>query len=98
MYANCYQDFGGQTLAPRGFWGTMLTQGADAVNGDAYLPISSSTRLSSNPQNTADYYDYAIWVPPGSSGVQVYIYDPGFCATDSQGQYGTGDRYSARVP
>ncbi len=89
---SCYQD-GGQTLAPRGFWGTMLTQGADAVNGDAYLPISSSTRLSSNPQNTADYYDYAIWVPPNSTGVQVYIYDPGFCATDTGGQYGTGDRY-----
>jgi hypothetical protein len=89
---NCYQD-GGQTLAPRGFWGTMLTQGADAVNGDAYLPISSSTRFASNPQNTADYYDYAIWVPPGSSGVQVYIYDPEFCATDTGGQYGTGDRY-----
>ncbi len=86
---DCFQGTGGQLLASRGFWGTMLSQGDDPVNGDAYMPIGSSTRLSGNPQNTATFYDYAIWAPPNSTGVEVYIFDPGFCATGAQ--YGTGD-------
>jgi hypothetical protein len=90
---DCYQGTGGQLLAPRGFWGTMLSQGDDPLNGDAYMPIGSGTRYGSNPQNTTNFYDYSIWAPPSSTGVQVYIFDPGFCSTNSSGQYGTGDRW-----
>jgi hypothetical protein len=74
----------GQPMTMRGFWGGMNAQGTDPVNGDPYLPIGPM-------QNTASHYDYAIYMPPGSSGGQVYIFDPVFCATDASGAYGTGE-------
>jgi Flp pilus assembly protein TadG len=77
----------------RGFWGTMLTQGSAAERGDAYLPENLNSDLSgTNPSHdTADYYDYTITMPPGSTGGHVWIFDPVFCDTD--GRYGTGDFY-----
>jgi Putative Flp pilus-assembly TadE/G-like len=84
----------GETLAPQGFWGVMLSQGADSSSGDAYLPHyvqSSAGRV--NPEQAVDsYYDYAVEMQPGSTGGKVYIFDPGFC---DQGNFdlGTGDNY-----
>ncbi len=84
---------GGQALNPRGFWGTMLTQGADDVNGDAYLPANENGGGDSNPDYApTKYYDYAVEMP-ATVGGSIYIFDPVFCATDGGGQYGTGDRY-----
>ncbi|HEY4634785.1 MAG TPA: hypothetical protein VIH00_12790, partial [Candidatus Limnocylindrales bacterium] len=83
----------GQALNPRGFWATMLTQGADDVNGDAYLPANEQGGGDSNPEySPSKYYDYAVEMPSVANG-SVYIYDPVFCATASNGQYGTGDRW-----
>lgn len=83
----------GQTLSPRGFWATMLTQGADDVNGDAYLPKWEQGSSDTNPEYAPDkYYDYAVEMPSVAGG-SIYIFDPVFCATDGGGQYGTGDRY-----
>jgi Flp pilus assembly protein TadG len=81
----------GEAMNAQGFWGTMLTTGADIINGDAYLPKYSSGSASPQ-QNTANYYDYAVLVPGGSTA-NVFIYDPVFCATDDGGAYGTGDRW-----
>jgi hypothetical protein len=84
----------GETLAPQGFWGVMLSQGADSSSGDAYLPYyvqSSNNRL--NPEHAVgSYYDYAVEMQPGSTGGKVHIFDPGFC---DQGNFdlGTGDNY-----
>lgn len=84
----------GETLAPQGFWGVMLSQGADSSSGDAYLPYyvqSSNNRL--NPEHAVgSYYDYAVEMQPGSTGGKVHIFDPGFC---NQGSFdlGTGDNY-----
>ncbi len=93
----------GVALNPRGFWGTLNTQGAENVNGDAYQPgydtrtsgvapdcstITDPDRACYDGQN---YYNYAIEMPPGSTGGAVYVYDPGFCDVDEE--RGTGDRW-----
>jgi hypothetical protein len=71
-----------QVLTPRGFWGMMLTQGAETISGDAYLPrydTASTTTL--NPlYDQVNYYNYAVEMAAGSSGGSLWIYDPGFCA------------------
>jgi hypothetical protein len=84
----------GETLAAQGFWGVMLSQGADSSSGDAYLPyyVQSSSGKANPEQAVGTYYDYAVEMQPGSSGGQLYIFDPGFC---NQGNFdiGTGDNY-----
>ncbi len=84
----------GEALASRGFWGTMLSQGAADINGDAYLPYYETTGSTINPEyDPGKYYDYAVYLPPGSANGQLQVFDPGFCGTDSSGEYGTGDRW-----
>ncbi len=98
--AGCAQDTGGQALNPRGFWGTMNTEGAANVNGDAYQPFydnPTSSAAKTCPSagdacyDSFDYYNYAISMPPDTSGGYVWIYDPVFCATGLSS--GTGDRW-----
>ncbi len=88
---------GGESIAARGLWGSMLSQGAATQNGDAYLPTKnipggSGLSTGTSPQHSSNYYDYAIEMPPGSTGT-IYIFDPGFCAGDQGGVYGTGDKW-----
>jgi hypothetical protein len=85
----------GDTLNARGFWGTMISQGAEDINGDAYLArYEDLSPLTSNAGYTpAEYYDYAVEIPAGAAAGEVWIYDPVFCATNGNGQYGTGDRW-----
>jgi hypothetical protein len=81
-------------INPRGFWGTLINQGAEKINGDAYLPKWDPRTSSQNPEYTpASHYNYAFEMPVGTSNGEVWIFDPGFCATDSGGGYGTGDRF-----
>jgi hypothetical protein len=101
---NCFQSTpagGGQVLNPRGFWATMNTEGAANVNGDAFQPYydtSTSQVAPGCPTSTLracygpdDYYNYAIEMPPNSTGGYVYIFDPVFCETALPS--GTGDRH-----
>jgi Putative Flp pilus-assembly TadE/G-like len=82
----------GGALNPRGFWGTMLTQGAESINGDAYSPFYDTRTGTNNPNYSAtEYYQYAVEMPAGATGGQVWVYDPAFCAVASD--MGTGDRY-----
>ena len=82
------------TLNARGLWGTFINQGAEKVNGDAYLPKWDPRTSGSNAEyNPNNYYNYAIEMPAGATSGEVWIYDPAFCATDTGGQYGTGDRW-----
>jgi hypothetical protein len=84
----------GETLAPRGFWGDMNTQGSEDINGDAYLSYYASRTSGLNAKyDPAHYYDYAIAMAPGTDNGGVWIYDPGFCATSGVGDLGTGDRW-----
>lgn len=99
----CYKSDvsgGGPLLNARGFWATMNTEGAWNLNGDAFQPYydnsggvvapacASTLRACYDPTN---YYNYAIEMPPGSTGGYVYVFDPVFCET-SIGS-GTGDRH-----
>ena len=85
-----------EILTPRGFWGAMLSQGAETINGDAYLPYyQTRTGSLSTDYKPNDYYDYAVEMPAGSANGQVQVFDPGFCATAVSGEYGTGDRWFA---
>jgi hypothetical protein len=84
----------GETLNPRGFWGTMLSQGAIDINGDAYLPNYETGTSTTNPDYAPTrYYDYAVYMPPGSANGDLHIFDPVFCGTDGDGNFGTGDRW-----
>jgi hypothetical protein len=99
---NCYEADGAD-LNPRGFWGTLNTQGAENVNGDAFQPYyDTSTGTPAPTCSTVDpgkracydgenYYNYAVEMPPNSTGGSVYVYDPVFCQV-SVGK-GTGDRW-----
>ncbi len=83
----------GEVLTPRGFWASMMTQGAETTNGDAFLPhYNRRTSITNTAQNTDEYYNYAIEMPPGSSNGRVYLFDPGFCAGDLQ--LGLGDSWA----
>ncbi len=88
----------GQALTPRGFWGMMLTQGAETISGDAYLPRYDTAQSANNPNyNQVDYYNYAVEMAAGSTGGSVWIYDPGFCAGALQ--TGLGDTWvGSKVP
>ena len=90
---NLADPYGG-ALTPRGLWGTFINQGAEKVNGDAYLPKwdprTSGTNAEYNPNQ---YYNYAVEMPAGATSGEVWVFDAPFCATDTGGQYGTGDRY-----
>ncbi len=84
----------GAALAPRGFWGTMLSQGAEDINGDAYLPRYEVRTSQVNPSyDPGAFYDYAVEIPAGASAGEIWVFDPVFCATDGSGAYGTGDRW-----
>src|SRR5438309_5337334 len=68
------------TLDPQGFWGSVLTKGANRGNGDAY-----STYYNGAPALNTGFdpngYSYIVELPPGTSGGAVWLYDPIFCAT-----------------
>lgn len=99
---DCF-DPDGQELNQRGFWATMNTRGASNVNGDAHQPYYITPRTVVAPECSdaaADgnachdpdfYYNYAVEMPPGSTGGYVYVFDPGFCQTDNN--KGVGDRW-----
>lgn len=82
---------GGQAMSARGFWASVVTQGAGTANGDAYEPKRlNGNQTGTNPQrDTVNYYDYAIVMPAGTTNGHVYIFDPVYCDTD--GKLGTGE-------
>ena len=77
------------SLNPQGFWGTVLSEGAETISGDAYLPYYDTATSSTNPAYSTSFYDYDVSMPAGSSNGEVWIFDPGFCAGDLT--HGTGD-------
>ncbi len=84
----------GSAINGRGFWGTLINQGADKINGDAYLPKWNPRTSAQNAEySPGKYYMYAFEMPPGTSNGELWIFDPVFCATSGNGEYGTGDRY-----
>ncbi len=97
----CFIPNGGN-LNPHNFWGTMNTEGAANVNGDAYMPYYDTNTSTVSPAcatitviracyDATNYYNYAIEMQPGSTNGSVYIFDPEFCATATNS--GTADRW-----
>jgi len=84
----------GGSLASQGFWGTIISEGANMVNGDAYAakwnPSSPTTNTSYDPNA---FYQYGVEFPAGTGNGTVWIFDPVFCASKGDGSYGTGDRW-----
>jgi hypothetical protein len=85
-----------QAMSPRGFWASMVSQGAGTSSGDAYLPKKlNANETGTNPQHdTVNYHDYAIYMPPGSSSGHVWIFDPLFCDSGTAANTkGTGESW-----
>jgi Flp pilus assembly protein TadG len=81
----------GQVLNPQGFWAVMHGSGSDDINGDKYQPrYAQGSGNSNSDHDIQNYYNYAVELPAGTSG-SVYIFDPVFCAVQSD--MGTGDRW-----
>ncbi len=85
------------TLAQQGFWGAVITKGANRTNGDAY-----STYYNGAPTLNTGFdpngYSYIVEFQPGTSGGAVWIFDPIFCATGFRTtspfqRLGVGDRW-----
>ena len=97
----------GALLAPQNFWGAMQSQGAPNIQGDAFMTKyqnrSPSTLNTVDPAQDPDsyfdpvtYYNYGIDMPPNSTGGQVWIFDPGFCAVATS--QGTGESWTIGSP
>jgi hypothetical protein len=82
----------GESLAQQGVWATALSQGADIVNGDIYGPHDNGSGANTQ-YDPVSYYDYAVELQPGTTDGVVSIFDPVFCATNSDGSQGMGDRW-----
>jgi hypothetical protein len=85
------------TLAQQGFWGAVITKGANRTNGDPY-----STYYNPAPALNTNFdpngYSYIVEFQPGTSGGAVWIFDPMFCATGQRTtspfqRLGVGDRW-----
>ena len=97
---NCFQADGAD-LNPRGFWGTLNTQGAENVNGDAYQPYYDTRPAGSarparrrRPPRVLRPHQVLQLRDRDAAGLDrgyVYIYDPVFC--DVNDRQGTGDRW-----
>ena len=80
-------------LASQGFFGAIEGEGSNRSTGDAFAPFYNP-RTTPSAQYDGNGYDYQIEVK--SSGSNVYLYDPTFCATTSGpggGHLGAGDHW-----
>jgi len=89
----------GEPLNKQGVWAVVNSQGADAINGDIYSPQYNGKPTANTEYQPSTYYDYGIEMQPGSTNGSLYVFDPVFCATNSDGSQGMGDRwYSGNNP
>ena len=80
-------------LVPQGFWGALQSQGAPNIQGDAYMTYWDTRTSVVNDEFGPDaFYQYGIEFPAGSSGGEVWLFDPGFCHVDTD--KGTGESYT----
>ena len=69
-----------------------MSQGGESINGDldaSYYDNNGGTKTSSSYYNATNYYNYDVQMPAGHSNGPLWIDDAPFCASDSNGQYGT---------
>jgi hypothetical protein len=83
----------GNTLRRQNFWGSMQSQGAPNIQGDAFMTYyntrTSATNASYDPNA---YYQYGVDIPAGASNGKIWVFDPGFCDTGTGA--GTGENWT----
>jgi len=83
----------GNNLRRQNFWGSMQSQGAPNIQGDAFMTYynkrTSATNASYDPNA---YYQYGVDIPPGATNGKIWVYDPGFCDTSTSA--GTGENWT----
>jgi hypothetical protein len=84
---------GGEDLDDQGAWAAVNSQGEEVVDGDAYSVYYNSNPTTNSLYSPQSYYDYAVEIPAGASNGKVWVFDPGFCATDGGAGQGVGDRW-----
>lgn len=91
--APIFDPHGTAELVPQNFWGAMQSQGSVSIQGDAFMTGQQRrTPMQANPQYDPElYYNYGVEIPPGASGGEVWVFDPGFC--DVAFNRGTGERW-----
>jgi Flp pilus assembly protein TadG len=90
-------DGPGTILAPQNFWGALQSQGAPNIQGDAYMTYYDTRTSQTNPDySPTGYYHYSIEFAPGTSGREIWVFDPGFCDVSSSN--GTGEYYTFGSP
>ncbi len=82
-----------ETLRRQGFWGSMQSQGAPNIQGDAFMTYyDRRTSVNNASYDPAQYYQYGVDIPTGASNGGIWIYDPGFC--DVTTAAGTGENWT----
>lgn len=88
----------GTELVPQNFWGAMQSYGAPSIQGDAYMTGYQTRKSTVNPAyQPEEYYNYALEIPPGAGGGEVWIFDPEFCDTGISSNnkiQGAGDNWT----
>jgi Flp pilus assembly protein TadG len=82
-----------EDLVDQGAWAAVNSQGEEVVDGDAYSVYYNSNPSTNSLYAPQSYYDYAVEIPAGATNGKVWIFDPGFCATDGGAGQGVGDRW-----
>jgi hypothetical protein len=84
--------FGG-TLRRQNFWGSMQSQGAPNIQGDAFMTYYNTRTSATNAAYDPDaYYQYGVDIPAGATNGRVWVYDPGFCDTGTAA--GVGENWT----
>src|SRR5690606_15057909 len=83
----------GETIRRQGFWGSMQSQGAPNIQGDAFMTYyDTRTSRTNDAYDPVAYYQYGVELPPGATNGKLWVYDPGFC--DVSTQAGTGEYWT----
>ena len=89
---NITDPFGG-TLRRQNFWGSMQSQGAPNIQGDAFMTYYNTRTSATNAAYDPNaYYQYGVEIPTGASNGRVWVFDPGFCDTSTSA--GTGENWT----
>jgi hypothetical protein len=87
------QDPFGGTLRRQNFWGSMQSQGAPNIQGDAFMTYYNTRTSATNAAYDPNaYYQYGVEIPAGASNGRVWVFDPGFCDTTTSA--GTGENWT----
>lgn len=87
------QDPYGNNLRRQNFWGSMQSQGAPNIQGDAFMTYYNKRTSTTNAAYDPDaYYQYGVELPAGATNGKLWVFDPGFCDTSTSA--GVGENWT----